>query len=438
MSSQNVKIAIIGFGTVGAGVAKILLEKSGQIHDKTGLSIQIAHVVDTDLSRSRPVTLPPGLLHDNLNQALDDSEVSIVVELVGGTTFAADLQKNILSRGKNVVTANKALLAERGQEIYAVAREHHRCVAFEASCCGGIPVIGALRTGLAANSIQAMYGIVNGTCNYILTEMTQKGKKYATALKEAQHAGYAEADPTLDVCGADSAHKLAILAMLAFGKQINYSQIPVEGIDKVDLTDIRYGLEMGYAMKLLAIAEQNPQGLSLRVHPSFINMDHPLAKISGAFNGISIFGDAVGHTSYYGRGAGMMPTASAVVADIIEVARGNSQRIFDAAPGFGRSAAEPQIHNPDDIQSRFYLRFTLQEKPGVLARIAKVLGDHKISISGCIQHESEDKSTVPAVVMTHRARQGDVLAALQEIETLDVVRGKPVCLHVVTPPEKDL
>jgi len=434
MKDRHVKIALVGFGTVGSGVAKILLEKADLIYHKTSLRLELAHVVDTDLKSPRSVNLPNGLLHNDLGKVLADKSVSVAAELVGGTSIAADIEKKMLRNGIDVVTANKALLAEGGEEIFATAREHNRCVAFEASCCGGIPVIGAIRNGLAANDISAMYGIVNGTCNYILSEMTQKNKEYAVALKEAQDAGFAEADPSLDVNGSDSAHKLAILAKLAFGQQIKYEDISIEGVDSVQLSDICYGVEMGYAMKLLAIAEQTKKGLSLRVHPSFVSIEEPLAQVSGPFNAVSIFGDAVGHTSYYGRGAGMMPTASAVVADIIDVAQGNASRFFETAPGFGRGAPVATLCPIDEIISRFYLRMQVVDQPGVFARIAKVLGNHRISISGCLQHESETADSVPVVIMTHQSRQGDMNEALNELSNLDVVKEKPICIHVVTPP----
>ena len=437
MANKPVKIALIGFGTVGAGVAKILLDRTDLINGKTGLALQLAHVVDTDLTSPRPVDLPAGLLHDDLDRVLADPEVSIVVELVGGTTIAADIITKLLTAGKDVVTANKALLAERGSEIYQTARQHNRCIAFEASCCGGMPVIGAIRTGLAANRITALYGIVNGTCNYILTAMTQDGAEYAVALAEAQAAGYAEADPTLDINGADSAHKLAILATLAFGTKINYHDITVSGIDAVELADINYGRELGYVIKLLAIAEQTDRGLSLRVAPAFVCQDHPLAQVAGPFNAVSIFGDAVGHTSYYGRGAGMMPTASAVVADLIDVAQGNAARFFAAAPGFGADADFAHLCPAQDVIERFYLRLDVADEPGVFAAIARVLGDSNISISACIQHESKVPDSVPVVIMTHKARQGDMDIALAAIAQLKVVRTEPVCIRVVTPPDDE-
>ena len=438
MQNKTVNIAVIGFGTVGTGVAKILLEKADSIRRKTGLSLQISHVVDLDVDTPRPVTLPSGLLHSDLDRVIADKDVSIAVELIGGTTTAADISMRLLASGKDLVTANKALLAERGPEIYQTAAESGRCVAFEASCCGGIPVIGAIRTGLAANRIDAMHGIVNGTCNYILTAMSDHAKEYATALAEAQAAGFAEADPTLDVDGSDSAHKLAILAGLAFGQQVRFQDIAVTGIDGVQLADIRFAREMGYAVKLLAIAEQTPKGLSLRVHPSFVNRDEPLAQVAGPFNGVSVFADATGHTSYYGRGAGMMPTASAVVADIIDVALGNAGRYFAAAPGLGRPAEPSRLCPPQEVISRFYLRLAVADHPGVLARIAKILGDHQISISACLQHESQSNDCVPVVIMTHLARKGDMDDSLAKLAKLDVVKDDPICIHVVTAPQESI
>ena len=430
MNEKKVKVAVIGLGTVGTGVARLLLERGDELAQKTGLQIELAHVVDTDLDRPRDVSLPRGLLHNDLEKVLADPEVSIVVELVGGTTIACDVVKRLLAAGKDVVTANKALLAERGEEIFAAARQAGRCVAFEASCAGGIPIVTALRTGLVANRIERLHGIVNGTCNYILTEMSEKATDYAQALADAQAAGFAEADPTLDVNGTDSAHKLAILAMLAFGEKVEFDAISIEGIDTVELADIRYGRELGYVMKLLAIAEATNGGISLRVHPAFVPEGSPLADVSGPFNAVSVLGDAVGHSLYYGRGAGMMPTASAVVADIIEVASGNGARLFAATPGLGREAPAATMCPSEELRSRYYLRLTLVDRPGVFAQVAKVLGDHGISISAVLQHESESSDAVPVVFMTARARQGDMRPALRQIEQLECSRGTPVCVQV--------
>ncbi len=436
MSKENKvsNIAIIGLGTVGTGVAKIIQQNAELIKHRTGIELNLTHVVDKNPDRQNQVDLPSGTFHDDINKVYNDSSVDIAVELIGGTTIAAEITKKLLSSGKHVVTANKALLAEKGKEIYQTARENQKCIAFEASCCGGIPLICSLRTGLAANNITAMYGIANGTCNYILSSMSQEGKEYAVALKEAQDAGYAEADPTLDINGGDSAHKIAILASIAFGVEVGFDDVMYQGIEEITLTDIRHAQEMGYAVKLLAIAEQTEHGISLRVHPSFIHEDEPLAQVSGSFNAMSIFGQEVGHTSYYGRGAGELPTASAVVADIIEAARGNSYELFSTAPGFGQPASPAKLCPPEKIESRYYLRLAVADQPGVLAKITEILGKRRISISACIQHEGHENESVQLVIVTHQALQGDMQDAINEFQKLDVVKDKPVCIHVVTPP----
>ena len=437
MDNKTVKVGLIGFGTVGAGVAKILIEKAETIKAKTGLNIELAKVVDKDTTTKRPVDLAAGVLSDNINDIIDDSTIDIGVELVGGTTFAKDLHVNLLNSKKHVVTANKALLAEHGTELYHIAKQNDKCIAFEASCAGGIPIVSALRTGLAANSITAMYGIMNGTCNYILTEMTEKGADFADVLKVAQEKGYAEADPTLDVNGGDTAHKLAILGSLAFGCEIDFDDILIEGIESVSITDIKFAKEMGYVLKLLAIAEQNEQGnISLRVHPSFISANNPIASVNGPFNAISVFGDAVGQTMYYGRGAGMMPTASAVVADIIETAMGISQKLFSSQTMMPLDQTKKILTPAADLQARFYIRLEVVDTPGTFAQIAQTLSDNNISISGLLQHEASDEgSLVPAIVTTHLTEQSKIDSAIKALESLDVVNTKPVCIRIVDIPE---
>lgn len=436
---KKVKVAIVGCGIVGTGVAKILLEQKENIKNRTGVELVLTDIVDKDLKRQRPVTIPAGVLHDDLDKVLNNPEIETVVVVVGGTTFEADIQKKVLASGKNVVTANKALLAERGQEIFSVAREKGKCVAFEASCAGGIPLISSINTGLAANNIQFLIGILNGTCNYILSSMTEQGKSYATALKEAQAAGFAEADPTLDVTGADSAHKIAILAMLAFGCEVDYNKVQYSGIDSVDLADITYGLKMGYIMKLLAMASRTDKGISIQVRMAFIADDEPLARVSGPFNAVSIFGDAVGHTFYYGRGAGMLPTASAVVADVIEVSRGNAGRIFENTVGLGKVAVPAVLCPAQENMSRFYLRINAADKPGVFASLSTILGNNDISIMSCLQQEAHESSPafVPVIIMTHLARQGNMDNALKEIAKLPTIKDKPICIPVVTPPSDE-
>jgi len=437
MAEKIVKVGLVGFGTVGSGVAKLLLEEADSIAAKTGLHLQLARVVDVDTQSPRPVKLPAGILTDDLEKLLNDDSIKIGVELVGGTKAAKQIQFKMLEAGKDVVTANKALLAEYGSELYKAAHKSGRCIAFEASCAGGVPIISGIRTGLSANDITDMYGIVNGTCNYILSNMTAKGEDFAEALSQAQKLGYAEADPTLDINGEDSAHKLAILASIAFGCEIALGDIFVEGIESVSKDDIRYGGEMGYVLKLLAIGQKDKNNrISLRVHPSFIARDNSLARVGGPFNAVSIFGSAVGQVMYYGRGAGMMPTASAVVADIIDVALGNSATTFRHLRLKPRNEIDSLIDKIDNLICRFYIRVMCKDQPGVIAQWSKVLADHQISISGALQHEGRGpENTVPVVIATHPTQQANVTAALKDMEKLEVIGGKPVCIRIVDIPE---
>jgi homoserine dehydrogenase len=430
-------VGLVGFGTVGSGVAKLICEQSETIAARMGVRLELACVVDTDVERPRPVALPDGVLTTDLNRLLDDESIDVGVELVGGTGIAREIQLRMLRAGKDVVTANKALLAEHGGELYRVARENGRCIAFEASCAGGVPIVSAIRTGLAANRITAMFGIVNGTCNYILSDMTAKNEKFAQALAKAQKLGFAEADPTLDISGGDSAHKLAILASMAFGCEISLDDIYVEGIEGIAKDDIHYGQEMGYCLKLLAIGQQTPEGrISLRVHPSFIPVETALARVDGSFNAISLFGSAVGETLHYGRGAGMMPTASAVVADILDVALGNSRTTFAHLRLRPHSEVAPLIERIGDCLSRFYIRVMAKDKPGVVAQYGKILGDHDISISGALQHEGTGPgNTVPVVITTHRTQEKNMTAALAELGRQDIISGKPVYIRVVDIPQ---
>ncbi|MCK4600912.1 MAG: homoserine dehydrogenase, partial [Phycisphaerae bacterium] len=368
-------------------------------------------------------------------EVLADESVAVVVELIGGMTAARDVIERAIRSGKHVVTANKALLAHHGSELWALARDNGVCIAFEASCCGGVPVVRALYDGLIANRIDAIYGILNGTCNYILTAMTQRGQSYAEALAEAQRAGLAEADPSLDVKGADSAHKLAILTSLAFGRKVHVEAIPIEGIDRLEHCDVAYGEELGYVVKLLAIAQRQEAGLSLRVRPVFISKEHPLAWVSGPFNAVSIYGHATGHTMYYGRGAGGMPTASAVVADLVSVAIGTAPRSFEHLKIW------PDLNAPADqlpieaIRSRYYIRTICDDRPGVFAKIAAILGRCDISISSVLQHEvpaGENVSMgVPVVITTHRAQEGNVRRAMDEVDALEDIKAKSICIGIV-------
>ncbi len=438
----KVGVAVVGCGTVGGGVCALLTRDGRTLAQRTGRQIELRHVVDVDFTRAKALGLDASLLRTSLDDALNDPQTAIVCELVGGTTFAKALIERALRAGKHVVTANKALLAHHGPELYALARERGVSIAFEASCAGGIPIIRALLDGLLANRIDALYGIVNGTCNSILTAMTQRGQSYADALQDAQRLGLAEADPTLDVGGGDSAHKLAILAALAFGQRIDLDAIPTEGIDRLQLRDLQYGQELGYVIKLLAIAQQREDGLSLRVRPVFIHRDHPLAWVSGPFNAVSVYGHAVGHTMYYGRGAGASPTASAVVADIASIALGTYPRLFTDLPLFPDRAEQATQLPLAAVQSRYYLRFSVEDKPGVLGQITTELGSQGISISSVLQHEppdgSGDDAGVPVVVTTARAMEGNVRTALAALDGLGAIKGPTVCLGIVDEHEEEL
>jgi homoserine dehydrogenase len=437
MGNNKVRVGIVGFGTVGTGVAKLLLEDAAMIRAKTGLEVELVRVVDVDTKTTRSVSLPEGMLTDDIDGLLSDETIDIGVELVGGTTAAKDIQLKLLQSGKHVVTANKALLAEHGTGLFKAAREKKLSIAFEASCAGGIPIISVLRTGLAANRIDGIYGILNGTCNFILSNMSKQGLDFPVALSQAQEKGYAESDPTLDINGSDSAHKLSILSRLAFGCEIKLSQVWTEGIEDIQISDIRNGDEMGYVLKLLAIGERDNVGdISLRVHPAFISKRNALAHVDGPFNAISVFSHAVGNTIYLGRGAGMLATASAVVADIIEIGHGNYQRVFTNIAVDSPEKTGLVLNDISTINSRFYIRLMAKDEPGVVATYGKILGDHEISISGAIQHEgSGPDNTVPVVITTHPTRQKNMFAALSELEQLDVIGGKPVCIRIVDIPE---
>ncbi len=426
-------MAIVGFGTIGSGVARLLLEHRERIARHAGRPIQLVRVVDTDLRRPRNITLPPGLLTDDLAAVLDDPEIRVVVELIGGLEPARSIVLRLLESGKDVITANKALLAEYGPELFDRARELGRSISFEAAVAGGIPIIAAISECLTANQIESIHAILNGTSNYILTRMEEQGTDYESALAEAQRLGYAEADPAMDVDGSDAAQKLAILAHLAFGAQVNWREIPRAGIDAVELADIIYARELGYRIKLLAVAELSPQGLELHVSPTLVRHGTPLAEVREAFNAIRVVGDAVGRVFFHGLGAGQMPTASAVVADLIDTVVGRAAVTFRTLELWSRRReAKVRLSDPATAESRFYLRFNVTDRPGVLAEIAGILGRHKISIASVIQHETEGREdgVVPLVIMTHLAPEGAMAQAMKAIDQLPVVHPPSVRMRV--------
>ncbi len=433
-------VAVVGCGTVGGSVAKILTRDREALLERVGRPIELRHIVDVDFTHARRLGLDESLFRDGLEDALADDGVHVVVELIGGLKDAREVIEKSLRAGKYVVTANKALLANCGTELYALARNCGVAIAFEASCAGGIPIIRALCDGLLANRLDALYGITNGTCNFILTEMTNHGRSYAEALALAQQEALAEADPTLDVAGVDSAHKLAIMASLAFGQKIDFEAIPVFGIDTLELCDIAFGRTLGYVLKLLAIASRQEDGISLRVRPAFISREHPLAWVSGPFNAVSVYGHATGHTMYYGRGAGGKPTASAVVADLISLAIGTWQRIF-VQLGIWPDRAKPANQLPiDAVHSRYYLRILCEDRPGVLGQIATIFGSRDISISSLLQHEPTEEAPkdVPVVITTHKAMEGNVRQAIREIEALKAIKAPIVCIGIVEEYPEDI
>jgi homoserine dehydrogenase len=423
-------VALLGCGTVGAAVAEFLLSEGPHLASRSGQTITLRHVLVKDRTRARPVVLPKKILAPAIETILHDPQTHIVVEVMGGLEPARTLVLRAIKAKKHVVTANKYLLAIHGKEIFAAARKAGVCVAFEASVGGAIPIISALTKGLLANDINRVIGIVNGTSNYILTQMSTSGESYAAALAGAQAAGYAEPDPTLDVNGTDSAHKLAVLAGLAFGAEVPFDSIETSGIDTLQDIDLKYGRELGYVCKLLAIGEKTADGISLRVHPTFVPADQTLASVNGPFNAISVYGHAAGQTLYYGRGAGPRPTSSAIVADILDVALGTAPLLFKQLPMLMERRAVKTVPSRS-IRSRHYLRITALDRPGVMAKITRILGEHDISIAAVVQHETRAGQPVPVVVTTHESADGDVEAAVGKIDGLKDITAKTVRLRML-------
>ena len=429
--TEPLGIALFGCGTVGGGVARLLLEQPERLAARAGRPLQLRRVVVRDLGKARALDLPRELLATDFRGVLADPAVHVVAELVGGVDWARRAVHEALAAGKHVVTANKALLALHGGEVFDAARKHGRAVAFEASVAGGIPIIAALSQGLAANQILSLQGILNGTCNFILTRMSDQGESYAAALAEAQRRGYAEADPALDVDGTDAAHKLSILAQIAFGTPVPVSAIDRRGIAGLQEMDIRFARELGYTIKLLAEAWLDLPARCLALHVSPVLLQHQklLAQVRGAYNAVHVVGDAVGDTLYYGQGAGQMPTASAVVADLIDLAVGRAQRTFQTLRLWSGNGGGIALRPSTTVRSRFYLRVLVADQPGVLADIARVLAQQQISISSVIQHEAQDEhegDTVPLVIMTHTAQTGSFRAAAAGIDRLGCVTAPSV------------
>ena len=433
MTKKTAKVAIIGFGTIGSGVAKLLLEQGDRLARQVGRPVELVHIVDPDLKRSRNVTPPPGMLTNDLSRILADPEIEVVIQLIGGLEPDRTIMLKVLESGKDIVTANKALLAEHGPELFDRARQLGRSIAFEAAVAGGIPIIAAINLSLVANQIQSIHAILNGTSNFILTQMEDQGSSYADALGEAQQLGYAEANPAMDVNGSDAAQKLAILAHLAFGARVHWKDIPRTGIEAVDVADMRYARELGYSIKLLAVAELVPEGLELHVSPTLVRHRSPLAQVHGAYNAVRVVGDAVGRVFFHGLGAGQLPTASACIADVVDTLLGRAAITFRTLQLWSDQREVPVgLRDPATVPGRFYLRFNVDDRPGVMAEIAGILGRNKISISSVIQHETDEESEgiVPLVIMTHSATAGAVRQAMDTINCLASVHPGTIRMRV--------
>ena len=430
---KTINIGILGCGVVGTGVARLLLEKKELLRSRTGALLNLKRIADKALDIDRGITFEEGLLVPDADLVLDDPDIDIVVELIGGQGVAKEFTLKALKAGKHVVTANKALLAAHGNLMVKTARENQVDLAYEASTGGCMPVIKTLRESMVGNRIDAMTGILNGTCNYILTMMSKENCPFDQALKEAQAKGFAEADPFLDIEGHDTAHKLAIMGALAYGMEINLQDVHVEGITRITPMDIDFAREFGYVIKLLAISKNNTDSVEARVHPAMIPLTHPLAHVDGSMNAVTIDGDATGRTMLYGHGAGMMPTASAVVADIGDIARnilvGTNQRV--PILGALETSIRPiSIRAMREIETPYYIRFEAADRPGVLSRISGILGDNGISIKTVHQKGRRSNGTVPIVMITHLAGEAHTIKALEAISALDAIKDTPVVIRI--------
>ncbi|MCX8029640.1 MAG: homoserine dehydrogenase [Brevinematales bacterium] len=425
---KKVAVGVVGFGTVGGGVVDILQKNRDLIKSRTGIDIELKYVASRNFGGSGVEILYSRKTMD-YNDIINDKDVDIVVELVGGIDVPYDIITKSIKSGKSVVTANKALLAEKGDEIFSLAKEYGVVVGFEASVAGGIPIIRILGDGLVGDRVSQILGILNGTTNFILTKMFEENMDFPTALKKAQELGFAEADPSLDIDGIDTAHKIAVLARLAFNTRIDFNSVYVEGIRNVSLDDVRYAYEMGFVLKLLGISRLDDDGtIEVRVHPSLVSKTNQLAFVRNEYNAVMIESKHLGVSMYYGKGAGRYPTAVSVVSDIIEIAKNISNpKLVDKIKEFENRDVKPI----GDIYSRYYLRFSVIDKPGVLSAISKILGDNNISIASVIQKEVSPHEFVPLVMVTHHSREKDLIRALSEINNLKVVKGQGVMIRII-------
>jgi homoserine dehydrogenase len=431
---KAINVGLLGIGTVGGGTFTVLERNREEISRRAGCAITMKMVADKEVEKARRIVGGRATVTADAKEVVSDPDIDIVVELIGGTTIAKELILRAIANGKHIVTANKALLARHGNEIFAAAQKKDVMVAFEAAVGGGIPIIKSLREGLSANRIEWIAGIVNGTCNFILSEMREHGASFEDALKEAQRRGYAEADPSFDIEGVDAAHKTTIMAAIGFGIPMRFESAYVEGISRLTRDDIRYAEELGYRIKLLGIARRRPKGIELRVHPTLVPVRRLIASVEGVMNAILVKGDAVGQTMYYGAGAGAEPTASAVVADLVDVARMLTADPEHRVPHFAfqpGQLADTPILPMGEVETRCYLRMKVQDKPGVLADITRILADLKISIEAMVQKEPRvGEVEVDIIMLTHLTVEKNVDAAISRIEKLPVVVGKVVRIRL--------
>lgn len=426
MAVHEVGVGLIGFGTVGTGMIRGLQRNGDLIERRTGIRLVLRRIADLDITSPRPVQVDPAILTTDAVALIEEPGVEIVVELIGGTSIARDLTLKALRLGKPVVTANKALLAKHGSELYRVAEENEADLYYEASVGGGIPIIRSLREGLVANHIESIYGILNGTCNYILTRMEEEGLAFDDVLKQAQEMGFAEAEPSLDIDGHDTAHKTAILASLSYGLPVDLAQMRVSGIRGLDPADLRYAKELGFRIKLLGIIKHDEQAgdVTPMVQPTLIPLGHPLAAVGGVFNAVLVRGDVVGDTIYSGRGAGADATGSAVLGDLVDVARNLVSESPLRIPAFVEHGHYGSVQSPDGLPASYYLRVSLLDQPGSLARIATILGEHNVSIAAMLQKtEPRIENHLPVVLLVEARRELDLREALDELNSLDVVGG---------------
>ena len=427
---KKINIGIIGFGNVGSGVVKILRDKKTFLSEKIGLEINIKKICDKDLSSKRNISIDKELLTSDAKNIINDPQIDIVVELIGGVHPAKEFITDSIKKGKNIVTANKALLAEYGQELFALARDTGKNIYFEAAVGGGIPIIKSLREGLVANRFNSVFGIVNGTSNFVLSQMSANNCEFHHALSEAKIKGFAEKDPTLDIEGMDSAHKLVILTYLCFGRLVKLNDVFIEGISRISLADINYAKELGFEIKLLAIAKKENDQLQVRVHPTLIPKEHLLSSVTGVFNAIYVSSDMAGNLLFYGPGAGQLSAASAVVSDLVDLTQDIKAGLFRPTMNIVEDKTITKLCKIDDISGRYYIHFTVEDKPGVLAKIAGILAKFGISIASVNQKEKLRAQAVPVVMIIHQAREKNLRLALAAIDRLNVIKERAVAIRI--------